>query len=263
MNTTVMTQGNDGALSAASQDRVFDIVFKQDDLNWKDMIYDLVRSEGMNPWDIDISRLAERFLVMLNKLKEMDFRVSGKMVLTSSLLLKIKSDQLMNGDLQDFDDLINGVQEEEFLDEEASEFEQYDLNQFLNDQKKLVPRSPQPRERKVSVYDLVDALDAALRTDARRQSALASMRSEKEVEVPRKVFDLGETMERLQGQLKKLFTKKKSTVPFTDLLTSDTKEDKVFTFLPLLHLENHQKVNMLQKEHFGPIDVEIYHKKLM
>ena len=42
----------------------------------------------MDPWDINVSVLAEKFLVMLNKLKEMDFRVSGKMVFLKMLLLK-------------------------------------------------------------------------------------------------------------------------------------------------------------------------------
>jgi len=215
---------NGQATGRSSQERVFDIILKEDELNWKELIYDLVRQENMNPWDINVSLLAERFLVMLREFKETDFRISGKMVLTSSLLLKIKSDRLLMGDLAALDNLINGQAEEEFLDEEdAFEYEQQDLNQFLNDQKKIVPRSPQPRERKVSVFDLVEALEKALDTDAKRKYFLSSKRVQEDIRAPTKTYDLSETMDALQSKLKKLFMKSKTKILFNDLVSGDTK----------------------------------------
>lgn len=243
-------------------DRVMDIVFTQDDLNWKDLMYDLVRQEGMDPWNIDVSLLAEKFLVMLKELKEMDFRISGKMVLASSLLLKIKSDKLLLEDIAGLDSLINGPAEEDFLDDDGFEFEQQDLQAFFNEQKKIVPRTPQPRERKVSVFDLVDALEQALEQDIKRQRVLSRHRYEVEVKAPTRVFDLSETMETIQDKLAKMFVKPTTKVFFDDLVPEDSKEAKVYTFLPLLHLENQQKVGLNQEEHFGPIEVKIFNKRL-
>ncbi|MBN1175595.1 segregation/condensation protein A [Candidatus Woesearchaeota archaeon] len=249
----------------STQDAVFEIVFEKDELNWKELIYDLVRAEGMNPWDIDVSLLAKKFLETLNKLKETDFRVGGKMLLTSSLLLKIKSDKLLLDDIAGLDSLINGpALEDDFLEEDGFEFEQTDINQFLNDQRQIVPRTPQPRERKVSVYDLVDALEAALETDIRRQRTLSQVRIEEdEPSAPVRVFDLTVSMNSIQHSLKKLLTKSKSTIPFESLLPSQEKQDVVFTFLPLLHLENQRKINLNQEFHFGPIEVEIFNRKLL
>ena len=244
------------------QDKVMDIVFKEDDLNWKELMYDLVRSEGMDPWNIDVSLLAEKFLVMLKELKEMDFRVSGKMVLASSLLLKIKSDKLLLEDIAGLDSLINGPAQEEFLDDDGFEFEQQDLQAFFNDQKRIVPRTPQPRERKVSVFDLVDALEQALDQDVKRQRVLSRHRDEVEVRSPKNTFDLSETMETIQEKLGKLFVKPTTRVFFEDLIPDQPKEAKVYTFLPLLHLENQQKVGLSQEEHFGPIEVTVYNRKL-
>ncbi len=242
---------------------VLDIVMKEDDLNWKDVLLDLVKSEGMDPWNIDVSLLAQKFLHLLTDLKQMDFRVSGKMVLASSLLLKIKSDQLLLDDIAGLDSLINGPElEEEFLEEEPFEFEQVGLQQFLQDQKKIVPRTPQPRERKVSVFDLVDALESALDQDLKRQRVLSRNRDEVEVKAPTKVFDLSETMNSIHNKLAKLFIKPTAKVFFHDLLPTDQKEDKVFTFLPLLHLENQRKVDLDQEVHFGPIQVTIHNRKL-
>lgn len=247
-----------GVQQKSSHDKVFDIIFKEDELNWKDLIYDLVKHEGMDPWDINVSLLAERFLVMLSKLKELDFRVSGKMVLASSLLLKIKSDRLLVEGIQNLNRLINGA-EEEFLDE-GFEYEQSTLQQF--NEQRIIPRAPQPRERKVSVFDLVDALEHALETDAKRQRVLARTPDDVEVTIPTSTFDLSKSMDNIQGSLKKMFTKSKTHIYFSDLVKSDSKQDMVYTFLPLLHLDNQQKVDLQQHEHFGPIEVVVFNKRL-
>lgn len=48
-----------------------------------------------------------------------------------------------------------------------------------------------------------------------------------------------------------------NTLKFTELLPSEKKEDKILTFVPLLHLRNQQKVELHQKIHFGEIDIEL------
>ncbi len=265
MNATMAIPLSDAKPTAkSSQDRVIDIVLHEDDLNWKELIYDLVRREGMNPWNIDISLLAEKFLVLLGKLREMDFRIGGKMVLTSSLLLKLKSDKLLLDDLQSFDDLLNGIkeEEEEILDD-GFEFEQTAINQFFGEEQTLVPRTPQPRERKVSVFDLVEALEQALDSDMKRQRILSKVETTKETTIPAKSFDLTETMNILQGQLRKLFTKAKTKVYFQDLLRGESKQDKVYTFLPLLHLDTQRKLDLLQKEPFSAIQILVHNRKFL
>lgn len=44
-------------------------------------------------------------------------------------------------------------------------------------------------------------------------------------------------------------------------MPSQKKEDKIFTFIPLLHLTNQRKVNLEQKEHFGEIEIMLNTKK--
>jgi len=39
------------------EQQLFDIVIEKDEITWKDIIYDLVKSEQMNPWDVDIGKL--------------------------------------------------------------------------------------------------------------------------------------------------------------------------------------------------------------
>jgi len=53
----------------------------------------------------------------------------------------------------------------------------------------------------------------------------------------------------------------KETLTFTKLVPSEKKEDKIYTFIPLLHLDNQEKVNLMQKEHFGEIEIEMLENK--
>ena len=47
-------------------------------------------------------------------------------------------------------------------------------------------------------------------------------------------------------------------ITFTELVGSDKKQDKLATFVPLLHLSNQEKVDLSQEEHFKEIYIKIY-----
>ena len=59
-------------------DQVLEIIFDKDDITWQSMLYELVRTEQMDPWDIDITQLAQKFFDTVQTMREMDFRISGK-----------------------------------------------------------------------------------------------------------------------------------------------------------------------------------------
>ena len=48
---------------------------------------------------------------------------------------------------------------------------------------------------------------------------------------------------------------------FSNLVPSDSKMDKVLTFIPLLHLTNQRKVDLEQEKHFGEIEVYLRSQK--
>jgi segregation and condensation protein A len=250
----LVSLGTDGP-----QERIFSILFKEDELTWQNIIYDLVRIEGMNPWDIDISEIAHQFLELLKKLKEMDFRISGKVVLASAFLLKLKSDRLLEEDIVAFENLISSLDDPgELLDELP-----------LDSQKRekilapgLLPRTPQPRKRKVSVYDLIEALEKALEVETRRP---IYVEPQIKVKLPENFIDMGELIQDVYQKVEGYYGNngkvdekgKPHRLTFSELIPSDSKEDKVYTFIPLLHLENQRKVDMYQDIHFGEIEIEL------
>lgn len=232
------------------QEKIFELLFDKDEITWQTILYDLVRTEQMDPWDIDISLLTQRYLEMLKKLKETDFRLSGKVLLAAAILLKIKSNRLV-GDIDKLEELMTSTGEEEFY-EDIEEIEQSEEGEAT-----LIPRTPQPRKRKVSIYDLVGALQKALEVKKRR--VLRSIPTA-EIEIPEKKKDITLVIKEIYEKIKNFFrTGKRLT--FTNLIPSDKKEDKIFTFIPLLHLTHQQKIDLKQEEHFGEIEILLRSRK--
>ncbi len=234
------------------QERIFNLLFNEDDITWQNIIYDLVNSEQMNPWDIDISLISQKFIERLKKLKEMDFRISGKVVLASAILLKIKSNHLLVHDINALDALIASQQ----MDEEAF-YDELDGNIVMPEEQEtmpLVPRTPQPRKRKISVYDLVSALEKAIEVQNRR---IINKANAPIVEIPQKPLDISIVIKDVYKKITTFFKKNNNKLTFEQLLPSETKEDKVLTFIPLLHLDNQRKIDLLQQQHFSEIEIKL------
>ncbi len=231
------------------QEEIFDLLLKKDDITWQTIIYELVRSEEMNPWDIDVSLLTKRYIEMLKKLKSLNFIVSGRIVLAAAVLLKMKSKRLVGQDIDELDKLF-------YQTEESDELFYEDTETYVGHSEEkiplLIPRTPQPRKRKVSIHDLVSALQKALEVKERK-----IMRSipKARIGVPEKSKDISLVIKEVYLKIKILFSKSDKRLTFTNLIPSDSKEGKIRTFVPLLHLSNQRKIDLLQFEHFGEIDI--------
>src|SRR3989338_8721596 len=114
------------------EDRIMQIVLGKgsNEITWRSMIYELVKSEQMSPWDVDVSILSKRYVQMLKKLKELDFRVSGKMVLAASILLKIKSTLLVGEEMAELDRLMTPQDEESTYEGFYEELDSYGKGQY-------------------------------------------------------------------------------------------------------------------------------------
>ncbi len=230
-------------------ERIFEILFDKDEITWQSIMNELVKSEEMDPWDINISSLTKKYIETIKKLKELDFRVSGKVLLAAAILLKIKSNKLVGEDIEYLDRLISEQDEEELLsfEEELEPRKEEDIP------KNLIPRTPQPRKRKVSIYDLMGALEKAL--EVKRRRVLKSI-PPMNIEIPEKKRDISSIIKEIYGKIKGFFWEhRKDRLTFSKLVPSNSKEDKIFTFVPLLHLTNQRKIDLFQQKHFGEIDI--------
>ncbi len=240
------------------QQKIYDLLLNEEEISWRTIIYDLVKSEQMNPWDINITLLTQKYIETIRKMQEHDLKISGKIVLAAAVLLKIKSSHLVNNDFSKFDSLLTQHDDLEDIEEEL-----YDQIEGRGNRSKeqytLIHRNPQPRNRKVSVNDLVEALQRAMTSKKR---ILAKIKPVK-FNFPKNKVDI---MEVIKDVLHKIqyYTKKddKKEIVFDRLLPMKAgRQEKVYTFIPLLHLENQQKLTMRQKTPFSDINISLNNKR--
>jgi segregation and condensation protein A len=236
------------------QEQIHGLLFGEK-LSWQAIIYDLINTEQLDPWDIDISLLSSKYLTKVMELEEANFFVSSKVLLAASLLLRIKSEILLNQDIRDLDDVLYGREKEKQYIQERIELEE--------DVPGLVPRTPLPRGKRVSLQELMTALGKAIKTENRRikrvvidkQRELDTM-----VVMPRTTIDLKYQIRDLYSNLKELYNETKED----RIAYSNISDDKVAHFLPLLHLDNQHKILIEQDKNFDEIWVwlkDVHNKK--
>lgn len=232
------------------QDKLFNMLMQEDEITWQTIIYDLIKTGEMDPWDINITLLSQRYLETVRKLQEHNFFLSGKILLASAILLRLKTDRLLTEYIANLDNQLFPPEEEfeEFGDDKKIVFDA---------EPKLTIKTPQERKKKVSVNDLINALEKAMKVNQRR-----ILRRERQayippdLKIPEKKIDINQLIKDIYNTIINIF-KKQQSLTFTQLVNSDKKEEKIRTFIPLLHLDNQEKINMEQEEAFKEINIKL------
>lgn len=239
------------------EDTFLSNLMAQDDITWQAILFDLVNSNEIDPWDIDLSVLSANFLKMVREMKETNLKISGKVILASTILLRLKSGRFIDTDLAQLESLIASMNESEDDFDEDGEFQTV-LGKGERKNYKIYPRSPQPRKRKVSVYDLVRALEGVIEKQKIRVRKRAP---QPEMEYHSKSVDMNIVLRDVFNSLYDTVEEKKSdTLKFSDILPSNERNDIVATFLPLLHLTNQRVTDLYQEEAFSDFDVHVIKK---
>ena len=234
------------------QERIYNMLIAKDEITWQTIILDLIKTEQMNPWDIDISLLTKKYLERIKELKEANFFISGKMLLAAALLLRIKSYRLVDEDIANLDNVL--FPKEEPL-EEIDDFEDHRITETP----KLAIKSPLARKRKVNIKDLIEALKKALDVSKRKEVRRLEELNFKAPEIPEKKVDISKLIKDIYERILDFF-KKKEAITFDELVNSDKREDKLLTLIPLLHLDNQLKITIHQEKPFEDIYIKSFSK---
>ncbi|GAB4306985.1 MAG: hypothetical protein Kow0097_06880 [Candidatus Bipolaricaulota bacterium] len=209
--------------------------------DWESLFRSL--AADLDPWAFDLVELVGRFRSYVAG-RDVEFAVPGRMVLASSVLLRMKSDWVRDGGPP--------PTVEEAAEELAAELAAEETPVYIAPELRLpVRRIPRGR---VTVGDLGRALRAALAAGRRRPAANADLSP----------ADLGFAVEeepfirRAQRLLKRLLTlvNGRRVVPFRAVAGGDPR-DKVARLMELLHLDAEGKVRLFQEEFLGEILVEV------
>jgi segregation and condensation protein A len=234
---------------SVDQEQVHDLIFGKE-LGWQEIIYDLINTEQLDPWDINIIVLTDKYLEKIEALEKADFFVSSKVLLAASFLLRIKSEILLTKFVKSVDEILFGKKEEK-----KYSLEKFDIEGEIPE---LVPHSPMPRFKKVTLQELIDALNKAINTKNRRIKKVVIQKNalrESSISLPKKTISIKDRMKNIHDKLVVHFdSNKTSRVTYTDFLGTD-KEERVLSFYPLLQLESNKKIWLDQQEHFEEIDI--------
>lgn len=243
---------------SAKQEQIHDILFNRE-IGWQEIIYDLINTEQLDPWDIDIIILTDRFLERISESEGADFFVSGKVLLAAALLLRIKSEVLLNKHIKSIDEILFGKKEEK-----KSVFERIELDESIPE---LILKSPIPRLKKVTLQELMDSLNRAITTENRRiKKEIINRRAliETSFSLPKRKFSIKNKIREIYENLLKYFKEdeKRNKISFTEFVGIN-KEERIISFSPLLHLDHQKKVWLEQEKHFDEFYIwlkEIYFK---
>ncbi len=232
------------------QEQVHSIVFSKE-IGWQEIIYDLINSEQLDPWNIDIIVLTNSYLQKLQKYEEESYFISSKVLLAAALLLRIKSEILLNKYIKSIDEILFGSKDEKkkYISERME----------IDDVPDLIPRSPIPRFRKVTMQELIESLNQAIVTENRRIKKEITNKNvfrEVSISLPKRKYISQDKIKEIYELVFGHFEKNKNDlyVPFSVLIGGD-REEKIFSFSSILHLENQKKIWIDQKEHFGELHI--------
>ena len=236
----------------AQQEQIHEILFNKE-IGWREIIYDLINTEQLDPWNIDIKFLSDKYLEKIKELEEADFFISSKVLFAASLLLRIKSEILLNKYIKSIDEILFGKKEEK----KKYQTERIELEDEIPE---LVPKTPMPRFKKVTLNELVDSLNKAINTENRRiKKAIVNKNALREtgISLPKKKGSIKNRITEIYARLLGIFKLKKENkkIPFTEFIGENSKDKKIEHFFPLLHLENQQKIWLHQESHFEEIHI--------
>lgn len=206
-----------------------------------EILLEMARAGEIDPWNIDIIDVTDRFLARLVERDKVDLRASARTLLYASILLRMKSDALVNAPPPAPED-------------DAPP----DFGLEPGDYPVLEPRQRNVAARPVTLQELIRELQRAVATrDA------SHMRKALRIEKPAKktmeeVLGIahGEDIEagivELTGRLDREFAYREF-VMFSELVTDATPRGIVDVYLPLLFLANRRCVTLTQEALFEDI----------
>ncbi len=243
-------KGNQEKKERFGQEDVYNLIIS-DEVSWKSIIYDLINTEQLDPWDLDLILLTNKYMEKIKKLEQDSFFLSSKVLLAASLLLRIKSEILLNEHIKSIDEILFGKKQEEKSQEKI---------EMPEDLPELTPKTPLPRYKKVSLEDLMSSLNRAMTTEKRRiEKKVEQKKIEKETEIvlPKKKIDIKDRIRKIYARILTKFKKEKNKISYSELV-GNKKEEKIACFLPCLHLENQEKLFLDQEKHFSEIYIWLY-----
>lgn len=209
--------------------------------SWEDIIYYIVSIENLDPWNLDLVKLADSFMDFIKKVKNLDFRIPAKVVFVAVVLLKLKVETLLRKEEQ--------KTEEQKISEKTIEIPDIDLENI-----KLSPPLKRLPKTQVTVEDLIKALRKVVefREKKYRKEFFARKRVEKNISVE----NVEQRIEKVLYKINEKIKEGREKINFKEIVEKWDREKIIFYFTPILHLEMKRKIETEQEEPFKDLYIK-------
>jgi chromatin segregation and condensation protein Rec8/ScpA/Scc1 (kleisin family) len=208
----------------------------------------------MPPQEIDITVLADRYREYLSELQEYDLSVPARAIRICAALLKMKAQALDFEEEEEQEENPMDFEEDHIMEEEMMQEEETQRIEIKDGPDLSIPVKAKPR-RRMQLDELKDALEDAVEVKQRREK-----RQERRAEMDQKFEmneeDITQKLNNLLGSIKSRITSSGEKVDFDELLEQKDREEKIEKFKHMLHLENDEKVELIQEEFLGDLHVK-------
>lgn len=225
-----------------------------------EILVQLAEKGEIDPWDIDIIEVTDKYLTALNKSPRENLLNAGRAIFFASVLLRLKSDILLNISNET---LIASQQTENYFPEDDLLLGDDEVHLDLTKLDTFLIRSSLAklqRKRKISLGDLIFALQQAEEEEEKR-AIRVKLRSERAIkivapEIPDDFLeiaqeeDLEDIVEKIEAIVEEHLTDDK---PITLTFLSGILNNKTKPFLALLFLSHSQRVVLEQTEFYGEV----------
>ncbi|MCL5433648.1 MAG: segregation/condensation protein A [Candidatus Marsarchaeota archaeon] len=206
-------------------------------ITWRELLIELVETNKINPWDINISKVVDNYIDTVKKMQTLDLHVPANIILAASILLYMKSTSLK---------LFN---EPEQIEEEQ-------------EAQRVIPAVPQlinkvriQPNRRITLFELMAALDEAMKIKDNKEIIT------KENLIPLVIELNKEDIDNKINQIMKIIDQnydKEKMITFKELSNhfiklSNNKNILIDLFIPLLFLAHQSKITIIQEIFFGEI----------
>ncbi len=234
------------------------------------MLVDMARRGEIDPWNVDVVEVADKFLQELERAKKLDLRVSGRVLLYAAILVRMKADILaeeavLENNLENNNENEN---EDKCENDENYIIEDYppeigffendldytceiydidvDLQEFKSDEVISYLLSPRRKVRRfTTLKDLLAELKKAEKGKRKKEKVRKGDEVKRVIEIPHEE-DMEDTIERIERELIKLF-EVKGIVMFSELVMNKRKSEMLSYFVSLLYLSFRKKIEIEQE----------------
>ncbi|HNQ29580.1 MAG: segregation and condensation protein A [Methanoregulaceae archaeon PtaB.Bin009] len=218
----------------------------------------------IDPWNIDIVEVTDRFLSELERRKELDLRISGRTLFYAALLLRMKSEILEQAEVVEDDEYCGeeDVGEEEFGPDAEFDQEGNALGPIERLEREIRRRldRKQLRKRPITLFELILELKAAEKEQRRRQRFISPF-DPRLIDVEDVVgiaHDEGyrETAMAVLCQCEESI--EKHGIMTLEELAEMMGKRIIDVYIPLLYLMFEGKLALWQDEFFGQVFVQVW-----